>query len=100
MSATSRPRAAAPAVLGERQDAVDQRGVEHLAALLGHQRVEARVLAVGQPAAVVEAADDLLLDLAEQRDELGDAGEVVGSRGRVSTAAWWRGSEYVSAAGS
>ena len=65
----------------QRQDDVDERGVEHLAALLGHQRVEARVVAVGQPAAVVEAADDLLLDLAEQRDELRDAGEVVGSGG-------------------
>ena len=63
--------------VGHRQDDVDQRGVEHLAALLGHQRVEPRVLAVGQPAAGVEAADDLLLDLAEQRDELRDAGEVV-----------------------
>ena len=63
--------------VGHRQDDVDERGVEHLAALLGHQLVEARIVAVGQPAAVVEAADDLLFDLAEQRDELRDAGQVV-----------------------
>ncbi len=49
--------------VGQRQDDVDQRGVEHLAALLGHQRVEAWIVAVGQPAAGAEAADDLLLDL-------------------------------------
>ena len=65
----------------QRQDDVDQCGVEHLAALLGHQRVESRIVAVRQTAAVVEAVDDLLLDLAEQRDELRDSGEVVGAGG-------------------
>ena len=52
--------------VGQRKDDADERGVEDLAALFGHQLVEARIFAVGQTAAVVEAADDLLLHLAEQ----------------------------------
>jgi hypothetical protein len=67
--------------VGHRHNDVHQRGVEDLTAFLGHQRVEARVFAVGQPATVAEAADHLLLDLAEQRDELRDAGQVVGAGG-------------------
>ena len=64
-----------------RQDHVDQGSVEHFAALFGHQRVKARILAVGQPAAVVEAADHLLLHLAQQRDELRDPREIVRTGG-------------------
>ena len=67
--------------LGHRQDDIDERGVEHLAALLGHHLVESRILAVGQPAATVEASDDLLFDLTEHRNELRDAGQVVGPGG-------------------
>jgi len=67
--------------LCERQDDVDQGSVEHLAALFGHDRVETGVLAVGQAPAGAEAADDLRLDLAQQRDVLRDAGQVVGSGG-------------------
>ena len=77
----------------QRQHHVDQRGVEHLAALLRHQRVESRKLAVGQPAALAEAADDLLLDLAEQRKELGHQGEVVRPGRAGQHAARWAGSE-------
>src|SRR3954451_22357350 len=66
---------------GHREDRVDERSVEHLAALLGHQLVEPRVLAVGQAAAGAEAAEDLLLDFAEHRDELRNAGKVVGAGG-------------------
>src|SRR6478672_2983607 len=62
--------------VGHRKDHVDERGVEHLPALFGHQRVEAWVLAVGEPAAGAEAADHLLLDLRQQWDELSDAREV------------------------
>ena len=36
-----------------RQDDVDQRGVEHLAALLGHQLVEPRIFAIRHPAALL-----------------------------------------------
>ena len=64
-----------------RQDDVDERGVEHLTALFSHQLVEPRIFAVGQPASVMEAADDLLFDLADHRDELRDAGQVVGPGG-------------------
>lgn len=64
---------------GHRQDDVDQGGVEHLTALLGHQPVKARIFAVGQAAAVAEAVDDLLFDLGQQGDELCDAREVVGA---------------------
>ena len=67
--------------VGHRKDHVDERCVEHLPALFGHQRVEARVLAVGEPAAGAEAADHLLLDLRQQWDELSDAREVVRARG-------------------
>ena len=65
--------------VGHRKDDIDQRRVEHLSALLRHQRVEARVLAVGESTASAEASDDLLFDLSQQRDELRDAGEVVRS---------------------
>jgi hypothetical protein len=54
-----------------RQDHVDQRCVEHLAALLGHQLVEPRIFAIRHPAALLEAADHLLLDFAEQKYVLG-----------------------------
>ena len=47
----------------ERQDRVDQRGVEDCAAVLRHQRLEARERRVGHAAAVAEAVDDLVLDL-------------------------------------
>jgi hypothetical protein len=50
---------------GQRQDDVDERGVEACAALLGHQLVEAGIFAVGQPAARAETVDDLLFDVAE-----------------------------------
>ena len=74
-----------------RKDDIDQRRVEHLSALLRHQRVEARVLAVGESTAGAEASDDLLFDLGQQRYELGDAGEVVRSgraREHGSALAW------------
>ncbi len=85
ISATSTPRAAGPA--GRRREAGRRRRVRRrtpspLVSAISF--VEARVGAVGQAAAVAEAADDLLLDLAQQRDELRDAGEVVGARRRAS----------------
>ena len=67
--------------VGERQDDVDQCGVGHFTAHLGHQRVKPRVVAVGQAAAGSETADDLLLDLSQQRDELRHSGQVVGAGG-------------------
>ena len=89
-------RRAGPQPLGqpfdERQNDVDQRGVEHLAARLRHQRVESRIFGVGQAAAVVKAADDFLLHLAEQRDELGDPRKVVRTgRPRQQRGALWAG---------
>jgi hypothetical protein len=42
--------------------------------------VEPRIVTVGQSTAVVEASDDLLLDLTEERDELRDAGQIVRPR--------------------
>src|ERR1700738_1403693 len=51
MSATSAPaRSSSGEALGHRKDDIDERGVERLAARLGHQLVEPRILAVGQSA--------------------------------------------------
>lgn len=66
--------------MGHGQDRLNERAVEHLTALFGHHGMEARVFGVREPTAVVEAAQHLLFDLAEKRDELRDAGQVVRSR--------------------
>ena len=70
-----RSRSARP--VDERERDVDQAAVVDLGRLLRLQRLEARHLRVADAAAVAEAVDDLLLELAEQRDVLGEGGEVV-----------------------
>ena len=63
------------------QDVLLEGRDDRLAAVLGHDLVEAGEGRVGQPAAVLEALDDPILDRADHRHELGGDREVVG-RGR------------------
>ena len=46
----------------ERQDDINQGGVVYLAAVMGHDLLEARVGGIGHASAAAEAFDDLVLD--------------------------------------
>ena len=61
------------------QDRVDQRGVVSHATVLSHQLLKPRVRCVRDAAAVAEAVDQGLLNLSQQRNELGLHRQVIGA---------------------